>query len=214
MVYDVDSNEIEQITKNVHKAKTQIFIPCLKTFEDFLVNKNEFSDSAEVFFEYSALHKSKGVELKQRKDPVRVFRTYPIQNVLHESAIEDWETNKSVALSRTVHLVFAGTEPPLFPSIMPPQLSVFEKALVLKEECGETAEVTIISNDERIDSIKDKAEKESKREFTEQDFKITNTNDWLMGVYNKKDPEVMSIFFSLLELKKQMKVGKVLFTMK
>ncbi|MBI2658278.1 hypothetical protein HYX08_06330 [Candidatus Woesearchaeota archaeon] len=215
MVYDVDANEIEQITKNVHNAKTQIYIPCLKTYKDFLVEKNEFSDSAEVFFEYSAVHKSKGIELKQRKDPVRVFRTYPIQNVLHDAAVDDWQQNKSEALSRTVHLIFAGTEPPLFPSIMSPQLSIFEKALVLKEECKDTVEITLISNDERIEEIKDMAEKESKKEFSDSDFKIINTNDWLMDMFFKKqDAEVTNIFVTLLRYKGKMKIGEQEFIVK
>ncbi len=94
MVNDIDDNEIKQITENVHNQKTEIYIPCIKTYGDILGEENKFTDSAEIFFEYCALHKSQDVELKRRMKPVRVFRTSPIVEDLLEIANKEWEETK------------------------------------------------------------------------------------------------------------------------
>ena len=91
-----DSSEIEQITNNIHRKPTDIYIPCITAYNSFLGKADKYSNSAEIFFEYCALHKSRGLELKQRKDPVRIFRTSPIQEKLIQIANEEYETNSSL----------------------------------------------------------------------------------------------------------------------
>src|SRR3989338_697877 len=206
MVDDVDVNQIEQIISNVHKKKTTIYIPCLKTYNDFLGEKNEFYDSVEIFFEYAALHKSKGIELKMRMDPVRIFRTSPISDALLEIARKDYEKNKSIGISNAVALVFGATDPHIFESVMHPQLSIFEKAIILKEECKDSANIVIISNDPNIDKFKRQAEEEGDKTFTDDDFIIINTNKWLEEMFVKKeDPEVTNVVLNILRKKKEIK---------
>ncbi|HLD78941.1 hypothetical protein A3A67_00755 [Candidatus Peribacteria bacterium RIFCSPLOWO2_01_FULL_51_18] len=204
----MQNGEIDQIKQNVHKKRTTIYLPCLKTYDNMLGVQNDFTDSAEVFFEYAAIHKSKGTELRQRTDPVRVFRTSPIQEVLHNVAIQDYAKNNSMIISRAVELAFSATDPPLFDSVMPPQISLFEKASILKEECGDSADIYIVSNDPKIMEIKKKAEQEAKKTFTDKDFRIINTQDWLKEKFSDtQTPEVASLVYQKLEKKGTMKIG-------
>ena len=205
----VDNGELEQIKDNVHQKVSDVYIPCITVFSSFLGEKNEFSDSSEVFFEFASIHKSKGLELKQRKDPIRVFRTSPIQDLLQKIANENYEKNKNLNISKAVHLTFSSTEPPLFESVMLPELSIFEKASILKEECGEFANIIIISNHKKINDVKTQAEKESGRTFSQDEFSIINTNDWFEEMMNvKENSDVSKIFFNLLKKRKKIQIGQ------
>lgn len=175
---DVDNHEIEQVTHNIHNCKTDIYIPCITTYDSFLGKPNKFSFSSQVFFEFASLHKSKGIELKNRKDPVKVYRTSPIQEVLRNIVETEYKTNKNNRISDAVSLVFSATDPPVFHSIMSPELSIFEKAIVLKEYCGNLANIIVISNHEKIGEVIKKAEIESHNSLP-QDIQIMNTDEWL-----------------------------------
>lgn len=205
----VDKQAIEQITKNVHNKKTKILIPCITVYRDFLGTPNEFSDSAEVFFEYIALHESQGQELKQRKDPVRSFMTSPIRETMLELAEKDYQESKSMVISDATELVFSATNPALFESVMSPELSVFEKAHILKQECRDTAEIFILSNHNNIEAVKAEAEKEAGETFADEHFRIIDTNTWLAENAFKND-EITQIILDIMEKKgkKEFKFGK------
>ncbi len=206
MVGEIDSNELKQITGNIYDKKTEIYIPCLKTYGDLLGEENEFTNSTEIFFEFSAHHKSKYTELKNRKNPVRVFRTSPIVEDLLNIANKEWEENKSDRINAKIELAFSATEPQMFDSVMPSSLSTFEKANVLKEECGDSVKLIIISNNPKIDEIKKIAENEAGRTF-DNDFKIMTTDKWVKWRVEEDDKIVKEILFNQLLIKKEMKIG-------
>ncbi len=211
MVADIDANEIKQITENIYKKRAEIYIPCIKTYGDILGVENEFTPSAEIFFEFAAHHKSLGEELKQRENPVRVFRTSPIVEDLLDIANKEWEENKSDRIQSKIELVFSATDPQIFDSVMSSNLSIFEEAIILKEECKDSANIIIISNNPDIMEIKGRAEKESGKKLSEKDFKIMNTDDWLKWKIEQNDDVVKSILLNSLLIKGEMVIGGIKF---
>ena len=59
-----------------------------------------------------------------------------------------------------------------------------------------------------IMEIKKKAEQEAKKTFTDKDFRIINTQDWLKEKFSDtQTPEVASLVYQKLEKKGTMKIG-------
>src|SRR5262249_49385864 len=101
----LDEAAIAQIKDNVHKKQVDIYIPCLRTYHDLLgMTDAPCFDATEVFFEFAAYHKSRSQELKQRKDPVRVFRTSPIADALLEIADDAYANTQNASIMRAVNL--------------------------------------------------------------------------------------------------------------
>lgn len=167
------SENLEHPTK-----KTKVYIPCWKTICDFIAGDKSYEHylSVRVFFEYLSSQASKGVSIQYREKPVVACRSFPVENCLYDLFYKEYDKEKNESLLRALGLIFSTLTHMDYRSKLPIQASVIELALILNDEFD--IEIVIISNDSKINNVKEQL----KQEYSDRDFncfKIMNTTEWL-----------------------------------